>query len=29
MVWDKLMPAKDSVKIGGLPIGLARHVKLK
>jgi predicted homoserine dehydrogenase-like protein len=29
MVWGKLMPAEDSLKIGGLPIGLAHHVKLK
>lgn len=28
-VWGKLMPASDSLKIGGLPIGLAHHVKLK
>ena len=28
-VWGKLMPAEDSLKIGGLPIGLAHHVKLK
>jgi predicted homoserine dehydrogenase-like protein len=28
-VWGKLMPAEDSPKIGGLPIGLAYHVKLK
>ena len=28
-VWGKLMPAKDSMKIGGLPIGLAHHAKLK
>jgi len=28
-VWGKLMPAKDSVAIGGLPIGLAHSLKLK
>jgi predicted homoserine dehydrogenase-like protein len=28
-VWGKLMPAKDSVAIGGLPIGLAHGLKLK
>ena len=28
-VWGKLMPANDSLKIGGLPIGLAHNVKLK
>ena len=28
-VWGKLMPAADSLKIGGLPIGLAHGVKLK
>jgi predicted homoserine dehydrogenase-like protein len=27
--WGRLMPASDSLKIGGLPIGLAHHVKLK
>ncbi len=27
-VWGKLMPAADSLAIGGLPIGLAHHVKL-
>ena len=27
-VWGKLMPAQDSLAIGGLPIGLANHVKL-
>jgi predicted homoserine dehydrogenase-like protein len=27
-VWGKLMPARDSLAIGGLPIGLANHVKL-
>ena len=28
-VWGKLMPAEDSLRIGGLPIGLAHHVRLK
>jgi predicted homoserine dehydrogenase-like protein len=28
-VYGKLMPAKDSLAIGGLPLGLAHHVKLK
>jgi predicted homoserine dehydrogenase-like protein len=28
-VWGKLMPAKGSVAIGGLPIGLAHGLKLK
>ncbi|MBE0530925.1 MAG: Gfo/Idh/MocA family oxidoreductase [Rhodospirillales bacterium] len=28
-VWGKLMPAADSLAIGGLPIGLAHGVKLK
>lgn len=28
-VWGKLMPAADSLSLGGLPIGLAHHVKLK
>jgi predicted homoserine dehydrogenase-like protein len=28
-VWGKLMPAADSLRIGGLPIGLAHHVKLR
>jgi len=28
-VWGKLMPASESVAIGGLPIGLAHGVKLK
>src|SRR5688572_23670726 len=28
-VWGKLMPATDSLRIGGLPIGLAHHVKLR
>ncbi len=28
-VWGKVMPASDSLKIGGLPIGLAHGVKLK
>lgn len=28
-VWGKVMPAADSLKIGGLPIGLAHGVKLK
>jgi predicted homoserine dehydrogenase-like protein len=27
-VWGKLMPAADSLRLGGLPIGLARAVKL-
>jgi predicted homoserine dehydrogenase-like protein len=27
-VWGKLLPATTSLKIGGLPIGLANHVKL-
>lgn len=27
-VWGKLMPAKDSLAVGGLPIGLAQSVKL-
>jgi predicted homoserine dehydrogenase-like protein len=27
-VWGKLMPAADSLALGGLPIGLAHHVKL-
>ncbi len=27
-VWGKLLPAHASLKIGGLPIGLANHVKL-
>ena len=27
-VWGKLMPARDSLKIGALPIGLAHRVKL-
>jgi predicted homoserine dehydrogenase-like protein len=27
-VWGKLMPAADSLRLGGLPIGLAHHVKL-
>ena len=27
-VWGKLMPARDSLKVGALPIGLAHHVKL-
>ena len=28
-VYGKLMPAKDSLALGGLPIGLAHGVKLK
>ena len=28
-VWGKLLPAEDSLKTYGLPIGLAHHVKLK
>jgi len=28
-VWGKLMPARDSLKVGALPIGLAHRVKLK
>jgi predicted homoserine dehydrogenase-like protein len=28
-VWGKLMPATDSLRVGGLPIGLAHHVKLR
>ena len=28
-VWGKLMPASDSLRIGGLPIGLAHHVRLR
>lgn len=28
-VWGKLYPAQTSLKLGGLPIGLAHHVKLK
>jgi predicted homoserine dehydrogenase-like protein len=28
-VWGKLMPASDSLRLGGLPIGLAHHVKLR
>lgn len=28
-VWGKLLPAKTSLEIGGLPIGLAHHVILK
>ncbi|HBX26015.1 MAG TPA: flagellar biosynthesis protein FlgA, partial [Gammaproteobacteria bacterium] len=28
-VYGKLMPASKSLKMGGLPIGLAHHVKLK
>jgi predicted homoserine dehydrogenase-like protein len=27
-VWGKLLPARTSLEIGGLPIGLANHVKL-
>lgn len=29
MVWGKQMPAKDSLDLGGLPLGLAQGVKLK
>jgi predicted homoserine dehydrogenase-like protein len=28
-VWGKLMPAADSLHLGGLPIGLAHHIKLR
>jgi predicted homoserine dehydrogenase-like protein len=28
-VWGKLMPAADSLRLGGLPIGLAHHLKLR
>jgi predicted homoserine dehydrogenase-like protein len=28
-VWGKLMPAEDSLRLGGLPIGLAGHVPLR
>jgi predicted homoserine dehydrogenase-like protein len=28
-VWGKLMPATESLRIGGLPIGLAHHVTLR
>jgi predicted homoserine dehydrogenase-like protein len=28
-VWGKLMPAADSLSLGGLPIGLAHHIKLR
>ena len=28
-VWGKLMPAGDSLALGGLPLGLAHDVKLK
>ena len=28
-VWGKLMPATDSLRVGGLPIGLAHHLKLR
>lgn len=27
-VWGKVMPAEESLRVGGLPIGLASHVKL-
>jgi predicted homoserine dehydrogenase-like protein len=27
-VWGKQMPAKDSLELGGLPLGLAQNVKL-
>ena len=29
MVWGKQMPAKDSLDLGGLPLGLAQGIKLK
>jgi predicted homoserine dehydrogenase-like protein len=28
-VWGRLMPAADSLRLGGLPIGLAHHVRLR
>jgi predicted homoserine dehydrogenase-like protein len=28
-VWGKLMPAANSLAVGGLPIGLANHVTLR
>ena len=28
-VWGRLMPATDSLRLGGLPIGLAHHIKLR
>src|SRR5262249_45834852 len=28
-VWGRLMPAEDSLRLAGLPIGLANHVKLR
>jgi predicted homoserine dehydrogenase-like protein len=28
-VWGKLMPASESLRVGGLPIGLAHHVTLR
>jgi predicted homoserine dehydrogenase-like protein len=28
-VWGKLYPAEASLSLGGLPLGLAHHVKLK
>jgi predicted homoserine dehydrogenase-like protein len=28
-VWGKLMPAADSLRLGGLPVGLAHHLKLR
>ena len=28
-VWGKLLPAKKAIKINGLPIGLAKNIKLK
>ena len=28
-VWGKLLPARTSLEIGGLPIGLANHVSLQ
>lgn len=28
-VWGKLMPAKNSVAVGALPIGLASNIRLK
>ena len=27
-VWGRLMPAEDSLRLGGLPIGLAHHLRL-
>lgn len=28
LVWGRLMPARESLRIGGLPIGLASHLKI-